>query len=204
MDNQQRRYQEVDGRGEGDFGGGWRAEMLGVENNVVEKTETGVNSLGVAEMGRAGMGAASEVEEMGRGMMTGTGVADGFERVGAEMGAGVEQVERKAAAKLGRVERELENPESAVGEASALQKQEYLQEDEEDLRNELGQGKNRFEQKIVVSNEKKIAEEVAGQVENLVNQKQFRPADLDGIFRRGTIAALGVMNREIGERNNAV
>lgn len=204
MDNQQRRYQEVDGRGEGDFGGDWRAEVLGVENNVVEKTETGVNSLGVAEMGRVEMGAASEVEEMGRGMMTGTGVADGFERVGAEMGAGVEQVERKAAAKLGRVERELENPESAVGEASALQKQEYLQEDEEDLRNELGQGENRFEQKIVVGNEKKIAEEVAGQVENLVNQKQFRPADLDGIFRRGTIAALGVMNREIGERNNAV
>lgn len=104
------------------------------------------------------------------------------------------------AGEVGRDERELTQAEEFVGTESRLQITERIGEDEEDARNEAGEGLG-FENRIVAKNQEGVARTVTLGVDKVVAQKSFRPSDLEKLYREGVNSILKVFNRKIGDRN---
>lgn len=121
----------------------------------------------------------SEMQETGRRILTG---------------------EQVASSEIVRDEAELERPLEFVGEESAIQRQERLADDAEDLVSENGDGLG-FVDKIVATNQEAIARAIVPEVNKIINRKSFRPAELLSLYRQGTNKTLGVFNRKIGGRN---
>lgn len=99
-----------------------------------------------------------------------------------------------------RDEAELEYPERFVGQESALQEQERLADDQEDMQSEEGKGL-KFVDKIVTANQEAVAQAIVPEVNKIVNRKSYRPEELAQLYRQGVNKTLAVFNRKIGDRN---
>lgn len=104
------------------------------------------------------------------------------------------------AAELATDVQELEHPLETVGEASGLQQAQYLADDQEDLESEAGKG---YVGQIVVRSQEQAVEKILPELNKVINQKNYRPSELEEIYRKGRDATLAVFNRRIGDRNNA-
>lgn len=117
-----------------------------------------------------------------------------------ELGSGIGREILSAAGEVARDERELTQAQEFVGDESELQVKEREKDDQEDAQNEAGMGLA-FENRIVAKNQEAVARMVTPEVDKMVNQKSFRPSDLERLYRHGVNTTLGVFNRRIGDRN---
>lgn len=85
-----------------------------------------------------------------------------------------------------------------IGEETQLQVDERLHDDAEDAASEEIGG---LEHKIVAKNQEGVARAMIPEIDKIVDQKVYRPADLERAYRHGVNATLAVFNRKIGDRN---
>ena len=106
----------------------------------------------------------------------------------------------EAAVELAKDLNELEHAEEYVGTESELQVEERLAEDRADLQAEMGVG-DPLTVKVMAKSQEELSKAVAPEVNKFLNQKSFRPAELQQVYRARAEQARGVFGRVLGERN---
>lgn len=186
-------------------------------DNIEQGRERGRARDLTAEIDRAtDLVVAQEREDLRQGRLENTEKSEGqipereqVQRMGWQV-IGGGQLERSSgdlrggsltpAEEVARDEQELTRAEDFVGTESQLQIAERIKDDDEDARNEAGEGLG-FENRIVAKNQEGVARLVTPEVDKMVNQKSFRPSDMERLYRDGVNAMLGIFNRRIGDRN---
>lgn len=169
------------------------AENAG-ELEEFDEMERGMNNPMMTEMGEmAG-------QRLGNIALGAKGWSERGGAIGATAEVGSRSRELGAERELQRDEREMEQPVKFVGEETTRQTEEYLEQDQEDLRAMNGEDLH-FVNQAMKKGDERVGKQAEEMVRELTGQAAFRPSELLGRFSRLSTEALRNEARTVGGRN---